>query len=201
MVIRFAKEDELERINVLRKQVNDLHVEGKPDVFKPGFNEELQNYVYYIFTDPAQKIVVADTDVAAQGAVTALRAMAEEKSENAANAKVLSMNAWSGDAFALLQAQDPRYLACLDEDPWVMAATILQSAIDYYEGRECAEETNIAIRMVDASTVGGFLPVPLPETAKPDSAETAESSSGETADSTSTESADSTSAENRDSDS
>ena len=62
MVIRFAKEDELEKINVLRKQVNDLHVEGKPDVFKPGFNEELQNYVYYIFKDPEQKIVVADKD-------------------------------------------------------------------------------------------------------------------------------------------
>lgn len=62
MVIRFAKEDELERINVLRKQVNDLHVEGKPDVFKPGFNEELQNYVYYIFKDPEQKIVIADKD-------------------------------------------------------------------------------------------------------------------------------------------
>ena len=62
MVIRFAKEDELERINVLRKQVNDLHVEGKPDVFKPGFSEELQNYVYYIFKDPEQKIVVADKD-------------------------------------------------------------------------------------------------------------------------------------------
>ena len=62
MVIRFAKEDELERINVLRKQVNDLHVEGKPDVFKPGFNEELQNYVYYIFKDPEQKIVVVDKD-------------------------------------------------------------------------------------------------------------------------------------------
>ena len=57
-----SKEDELERINVLRKQVNDLHVEGKPDVFKPGFNEELQNYVYYIFKDPEQKIVVADKD-------------------------------------------------------------------------------------------------------------------------------------------
>jgi GNAT superfamily N-acetyltransferase len=62
MVIRFAKEDELDRINVLRKQVNDLHVEGKPDVFKPGFNEELKNYVYYIFKDPEQKIVVADKD-------------------------------------------------------------------------------------------------------------------------------------------
>ena len=62
MVIRFAKEDELEKINVLRKQVNDLHVEGKPDVFKHGFSEELQNYVYFIFKDPEQKIVVADKD-------------------------------------------------------------------------------------------------------------------------------------------
>ena len=31
--VRFAKEDELERINELRKQGNDLHVAGKPDVF------------------------------------------------------------------------------------------------------------------------------------------------------------------------
>ena len=29
MEIRFARENELERVNVLRKQVNDLHVEGK----------------------------------------------------------------------------------------------------------------------------------------------------------------------------
>ena len=28
MVIRFAKENELIRVNELRKQVNDLHVEG-----------------------------------------------------------------------------------------------------------------------------------------------------------------------------
>ena len=44
MEIRFAREDELDRVNELRKQVNDLHVEGKPDVFKAGFNDEL--YVY-----------------------------------------------------------------------------------------------------------------------------------------------------------
>ncbi len=34
-----AKEKELDRINELRKQVNDLHVDGKPDVFKPGLNQ------------------------------------------------------------------------------------------------------------------------------------------------------------------
>ena len=30
MDIRFAKEDELVSVNELRKQVNDLYVEGKP---------------------------------------------------------------------------------------------------------------------------------------------------------------------------
>jgi GNAT superfamily N-acetyltransferase len=60
MEIRFAREDELEKVNVLRKQVNDLHVEGKPDVFKPGFGKELQDFVHVIWEDPEQEIVVAD---------------------------------------------------------------------------------------------------------------------------------------------
>ena len=62
MDIRFAREDELIRINEMRKQVNDVHVEGKPEVFKPGFSEELQNFIYYIWQDPDQDIVVADKD-------------------------------------------------------------------------------------------------------------------------------------------
>ena len=44
MLIRFAKENELIQVNELRKQVNDLHVEGKPEVFKPGFNKKLQDH-------------------------------------------------------------------------------------------------------------------------------------------------------------
>lgn len=60
MEIRFAREDELEKVNVLRKQVNDLHVEGKPDVFKTGFGKELQDFVHAIWEDPEQEIVVAD---------------------------------------------------------------------------------------------------------------------------------------------
>ena len=60
MNIRFAREEDLNQVNVLRKQVNDLHVEGKPDVFKPGFSDELRNYIHVIFADPEQKIVVAE---------------------------------------------------------------------------------------------------------------------------------------------
>ena len=59
---RFAREDELDRINELRRQVNDLHVEGKPDVFKPGFCDELRDYIHAIWEDPNKEIVVADLD-------------------------------------------------------------------------------------------------------------------------------------------
>lgn len=58
--VRFAREDELQRVNILRKQVNDLHVAGKPDVFKPGFCDELKDYVFAIWEDPQKEIVVAE---------------------------------------------------------------------------------------------------------------------------------------------
>ncbi len=60
--VRFAKESELERINELRKQVNDLHVSGKPEVFKPGFGLELRDYIHAIRQDPGKRIVAAETD-------------------------------------------------------------------------------------------------------------------------------------------
>ena len=62
MTIRLAREEELLRINELRKQVNDLHVAGKPDVFKPGFPEELQDFIQVIWNDPERDIVVAEVD-------------------------------------------------------------------------------------------------------------------------------------------
>ena len=58
MEIGFAKREDLERINVLRKQVNDLHVKGKPEIFKPGFPPALRDHVYEIFDDPRKRIVV-----------------------------------------------------------------------------------------------------------------------------------------------
>ena len=41
-MVRFAVEKDLERINELRRQVNELHVKGRSDIFKAGFGEELQ---------------------------------------------------------------------------------------------------------------------------------------------------------------
>ena len=60
--VRRAREDELERVNELRMQVNAIHVAGKPEVFKPGFPEELRNYIYAIHKDPEQFITVAVKD-------------------------------------------------------------------------------------------------------------------------------------------
>ena len=62
MTVRFAKREDLEQVNVLRKQVNDLHVAGRPDIFKPGFSEELRDYIYLCFEDPRKKIVVYESE-------------------------------------------------------------------------------------------------------------------------------------------
>ena len=60
--IRFAEREDLERVNELRRQVNDLHVSGRPETFKPGFPEELRDHIYSIFDDPRQKIVVSERE-------------------------------------------------------------------------------------------------------------------------------------------
>ena len=42
--------------------MNDLHVEGVPDIFKPGFCEELRNFIHVIREDPNKEIIVAESD-------------------------------------------------------------------------------------------------------------------------------------------
>ncbi len=43
-MIRLADNKDLEAINELRRQVNDIHVNGRPDIFKPGFCKELEDH-------------------------------------------------------------------------------------------------------------------------------------------------------------
>lgn len=62
MPVRLAEKKDLDRVNALRRQVNDLHVAGKPEVFKPGFPKELQEYIYTVWKDPRQAIVVNERD-------------------------------------------------------------------------------------------------------------------------------------------
>ena len=62
MVVRFAFQSDLPAVNLLRKQLNDLHVAGKPEIFKPGFPAELRDYLYAVFDDPDKELVVAEQD-------------------------------------------------------------------------------------------------------------------------------------------
>ena len=59
VVVRKARREELERVNELRKAVNDLHVQGRPAHFKPGFGPELQGCIYDQFESDRFDILVA----------------------------------------------------------------------------------------------------------------------------------------------
>ena len=39
ITVRPATEEDYAVLNALRRQVNDLHVQGRPDIFRPGFGE------------------------------------------------------------------------------------------------------------------------------------------------------------------
>lgn len=62
VTVRSAREEDLGQVNNLRRQVNDLHVEGKPEIFKPGFCDALRDYVHEIMKDPNKEILVAETN-------------------------------------------------------------------------------------------------------------------------------------------
>ena len=57
--VRRARREELERVNALRKMVNELHVEGRPDWFRPGFAPELRDHLYEQFDSDRFDVLVA----------------------------------------------------------------------------------------------------------------------------------------------
>lgn len=59
LTVRYANFDELPRVNELRRTVSGLHAEGRPDIFRPGFCEELQQRVYTLFDAPQYGVIVA----------------------------------------------------------------------------------------------------------------------------------------------
>ena len=61
-MVRFAEEKDLDKVNELRKQVNDIHVEGRPDIFKAGFCQELRDFARILMNDENSDIIVAERD-------------------------------------------------------------------------------------------------------------------------------------------
>ena len=62
MIVRPAMRDELERVNELRRMVNDMHVKGRPDIFRPGFVAQLQQRVYDLYDSGEAQVIVAAAD-------------------------------------------------------------------------------------------------------------------------------------------
>ncbi|MBP3916573.1 GNAT family N-acetyltransferase [Clostridium sp.] len=61
-MVRYANREELERVNELRKVVNEVHCKGRPDIFKDGFCKELQDFIYTIWESKNSDVIVAIRD-------------------------------------------------------------------------------------------------------------------------------------------
>lgn len=59
-MVRIATMEDFDRINELREQVNTLHVHGRPDHFRAGWNDELQNHAKEMMKAENKDILVAE---------------------------------------------------------------------------------------------------------------------------------------------
>lgn len=58
-MIRFGKIEDIEEVNVIRKQVNDLHVAGEPTIFR-GFVKEIAEYIKEFISSDNKKLLVCE---------------------------------------------------------------------------------------------------------------------------------------------
>ena len=61
-MIRLAVNSDISQINRLREQVNSIHVQGRPDIFKPGFSEEFQDRTAWYLQSDTNDILVDDRE-------------------------------------------------------------------------------------------------------------------------------------------
>lgn len=69
--IRYASLEDMPQVNALRKQVNTLHAEGRPDIFRSDFCQELQQHVYEELMSETSDVIVAVSGEMVCGFVTA----------------------------------------------------------------------------------------------------------------------------------
>ncbi|MBE5738823.1 MAG: GNAT family N-acetyltransferase [Clostridiales bacterium] len=60
MVVRLGTEQDYEQVNIIRAEVNDIHVEGEPANFKPGFSDEKKEYLRTFFGSDTKKLFVCE---------------------------------------------------------------------------------------------------------------------------------------------
>lgn len=62
LVIRYAKREELESVNKLREQVNEVHVNGRPDIFRADGWPLIEPNIYTRFDEDNSGVIVADLE-------------------------------------------------------------------------------------------------------------------------------------------
>lgn len=62
ITVRKAAEADLPRVNELRKTVNDLHVQGRPDFFRAGAWPAIEGQAALFLTAPEHAVLVAEID-------------------------------------------------------------------------------------------------------------------------------------------
>ena len=70
LTVRYAKRDELERVNELRRAVSELHANGRPDIFRPGFGGDFSERVYSAFDEEDTDVIAAVCGGTDQGDVS-----------------------------------------------------------------------------------------------------------------------------------
>ena len=68
-MVRIADMQDKDAVNELRRQVNDLHVQGRPDLFKPGFGPEIRDHVELYLNKVTGYAAVAEIDGETAGMV------------------------------------------------------------------------------------------------------------------------------------
>ena len=58
-MIRCGTNEDIKQVNIIRKEVNDLHVQGEPEHFK-GFTKTIEDYVLEFLDSDTKKLLVLD---------------------------------------------------------------------------------------------------------------------------------------------
>ena len=61
-MVRYAEEKDLPQVNVIRRQVSELHAQGRPDIFKSGFCQELQDRAYDFWQGENSGVIVVERE-------------------------------------------------------------------------------------------------------------------------------------------
>ncbi len=59
LVVRYAKREELEAVNKIRKQVNEVHVKGCPDIFREDGWPFIGPFIYTRFDEENSEVIAA----------------------------------------------------------------------------------------------------------------------------------------------